>query len=367
MRAAVLEQPGQPIAIHDDVQIIEPRAGEVRVRVHYCGLCHSDYGFVEGSTPLPGPMIPGHEAAGVVDAVGPGVTHPAVGDKVVLTPAPPCGRCYYCVRGEHSLCVDAMGIMTCALPDGMTGLSRGDATVYRGCGVGGLAEYAITTAAGAVKIADDVPLEIACVIGCAVQTGVGAVLNTAGVEPGATVAIMGLGGIGMAAVQGARLAGATTIVASDPVAARRRAALDFGATHAVDPVNEDLHRLCMELTGHIGMDYAFETAGRAALAEQGLALTRSGGTTVCVGAPPIEESITIPHAVLFAATEKKLCGCMLGSCNSLRDIPRMINLWRRGLLDLEGMITSRRPLAEINEGFADLANSRGIRTVIEIG
>ncbi len=367
MRAAVLDQAGQAITVRDDVDIIDPRPGEVRVRVHYCGLCHSDYGFVDGSTPAPGPVVLGHEASGVVDAVGAGVTHLAVGDKVVLTPAPPCGKCYYCVRGEHSLCVDAIGIMTGTLPDGSTGLSHGDTTLYRGCGVGGLAEYAITTAAGAIKIDDDVPLEIACVIGCAMQTGVGAVLNTARVEEGATVLVLGLGGVGLATVQGARLAGATTIIASDPVAERREAALEFGATHAIDPTTDDLPALCQQLTGGIGLDYAFETAGRAALVEQGLQLTRSGGTTVCVGAPPLEESITIPHAVIFAATEKKLCGCMLGSCNSLHDVPRMIRLWKQGRLNLEGMVTSRRPLAEINEGFDDLANSRGIRTVIEIG
>jgi len=167
--------------------------------------------------------------------------------------------------------------------------------------------------------------------------------------------------------RGARIAGASTIIASDPVAQRRQAATAFGATHVIDPINEDLAALCLELTGGIGVDYVFEAAGKAMLVEQGINLSRMGGTTVCVGAPALEESITISPAVLFAATEKKLCGCLLGSSNSLFEIPRLIRLWKQGLLDMESMITSRRPLHEINQGFDDLANSRGIRTVIEIG
>lgn len=367
MRAAILPQANVPVTIENNVEIIEPRTGEVRVRVKYCGLCQSDLGFVNGKMPLGGPIILGHEASGIVESVGPGVANLVAGDHVILTPAPPCGQCYYCQRNEHSLCVNAMGILTNTLTDGSSGLSHNGETILRGLGVGGLAEYVITTATGAVKVDKDVPLDVACVIGCALQTGVGAVLNTAKVEAGATVLIMGLGGVGMATIQGARIAGATTIIASDPVAQRRQAATAFGATHVIDPINEDLAALCLKLTGGIGVDYVFEAAGKAMLVEQGINLSRMGGTTVCVGAPALEESITISPAVLFAATEKKLCGCLLGSSNSLFEIPRLIRLWKQGLLDMESMITSRRPLHEINQGFDDLANSRGIRTVIEIG
>jgi len=366
MRAAVLESAGQPLVVRDDVDIIEPRAGEVRVRVRFCGLCHSDYSIVSGSFPMPGPIILGHEAAGTVDCVGPGVTHLAPGDPVILTPLPPCGSCYFCLRSQHNLCVNGMSLATMALPDGETGLSRNGEKILRGVGVGALAEYVVTPASGAIKVDADVPLDVACVIGCAMQTGVGAVLNTAHVEAGATVLVMGLGGIGLAAVQGARLAGASVLIASDPLPERRAAALKFGATHAIDPVTDDLPGTVMRLTGGIGVDYAFEAAGKAALIETGIALTRSGGTTLCLGAPPLEENVTIPMVTIFASTEKKLCGCLLGSCNSPRDIPRLISLWRSGQLDLESMITHRRPLAEINEGFADLAAGRGIRTVIEI-
>jgi Zn-dependent alcohol dehydrogenase len=366
VRAAVLEQARQPITIYDDVEVIPPRPGEVQVNVKYCGLCHSDLGFVTGKAPLMGPMIPGHEASGIVSAVGAGVAHLAVGDHVVLTPAPPCGHCYYCQRGDHSLCVNAMSIMSGVLADGESGLSRNGQQILRGCGVGGLAEYVTLPATGAVKIDDDIPLEIACVIGCALQTGVGAVLNTAHMEAGATCVVLGLGGIGMAAVQGARIAGAAAIIASDPVAERRELASSFGATHVIDPVSGDLQALVMEVTDGIGVDYAFEAAGKAVLIEQGIQLTRMGGTTVMVGSPAFEEDLKVPNVVLMQAFGKNLCGCLLGSSNSLFEIPRLLRLWRRGLLDMEGMISSRRPLAEVNEGFADLEASRGIRTVIEI-
>ena len=366
MKAAVLEQARKAISIVDDVEVIEPRSHEVRVRVKYCGLCHSDLGFVTGKMPLMGPMIPGHEASGVVESVGPGVSHLEEGDHVVLTPAAPCGQCYYCQRNEHSLCVNAMSIMSGLLPDGTSGISRGGEALLRGCGMGALAEYVTLPATGAIKIDKDIPLEVACVIGCALQTGVGAVLNTAAVEPGATCVVMGLGGVGMATLQGARVAGASVIIASDPVPERREQARSFGATHVIDPVNEDLGAMVLELTDGIGVDYAFEAAGKAALIEQGVQLTRSGGTTVIVGSPALEENLTIPNVVLFQALEKKLCGCLLGSSNSLYEIPRLLCLWRHGLLDMESMITARRPLAEVNEGFADLEASRGIRTVIEI-
>jgi Zn-dependent alcohol dehydrogenase len=180
------------------------------------------------------------------------------------------------------------------------------------------------------------------------------------------VVVLGAGGIGLAAVQGARIAGAAVILVSDPVPSRREAALELGATHVVDPVAENLHATCLELSENIGMDYAFETAGVARLIEEGILVTRSGGTVVCVGAPPLDDGIEIPNVVLFAVSGKKLCGCLLGSSNSPRDIPRLIDYWRAGQLDMEAMITRRLPLEDINKGFDDLANSRGIRTVIDM-
>ena len=366
MRAALLENSGQPLSIVDDVDIRDPRPGEVKVRVKNCGICHSDLTVVDGAVPGALPLILGHEAAGVVEEVGAGVTSHVPGDPVVLTPCPPCGECYWCVRGEWSLCSNSTGIMTNTFPDGSTGLSREGETVYRGLNVAGFAEYTVTQAAGAVKIPEEVPLEIACVIGCAVQTGVGAALNTAKVVEGATVLVMGLGGIGLSVVQGARLAAASQIIVSDPVAERREAAKLFGATHQLDPNQDDVVTAARDLTGGIGVDYAFETAGVGALFQVGYQAARNGGSIVCVGAPPIADGITIAPAALHVISEKKVMGCLLGSCNSLREVPRLIHLWQAGRLDLESLITGRRPLAEINEAMDDMRTSRGIRTVLEV-
>jgi Zn-dependent alcohol dehydrogenase len=368
MKAAVLEAQGKPIAINRDVECAEPRAGEVKVRVMFCSLCHSDASVKNGVMgALAGPIILGHEAAGIVHSVGPGVSHLQPGDPVALTPVAPCGNCYYCQRRQPSLCINSQAIHTNTLPDGSTGFSRDGQPILRGLGVGGLAQYTIVLATGAVKIPAEIPLDIACVLGCAIQTGTGAVLNTAMVEPGASVLITGLGGVGIAAVQGARIAGATTIIAVDPLEERRQMALAMGATHTVDPLQEDLGALCFALTDGIGMDYAFETAGQAELIAQNVDLVRAGGDVICVGSPDIEQHLTLKHVVLFQALGKKLHGCLLGGCNAPYDIPRMVRLWQNGSLKLEDMVTRRRPLEEINEAFADLEAGVGIRTVLEIG
>jgi S-(hydroxymethyl)glutathione dehydrogenase/alcohol dehydrogenase len=364
MRAALLEAHGTPLAIVDDVQIDHPEAGEVLVRVHYCGLCHSDVSVVNSTTRSVVPIIVGHEAAGVVEAVGAGVTRVKPGDAVMLTPCPPCGHCYWCLRGEHSICVNSGAIASNAFPDGRTRLSRRGAVVHRGVGVGAFAEFVLIQEAGAVPVPADTPLEIACVIGCAVQTGVGAVLNCARVEEGATVLVMGLGGIGMSIVQGARLAGAARIIVSDPVSSRRDAAARFGATDAIDPTTTDVREEAIRLTG-VGVDYAFDAVGRAALVETGLWATRNGGTTVIVGAAPLEDTLTLTPALLML-TEKKLRSTLLGSSNSPFEIPRLLRLWRAGRLDLEGLVTRQRPLSEINEAIDDLDHGRGIRTVLAV-
>jgi len=364
MRAAVLEEAGKPLQI-SEVDIADPGPGQVRVKVTHCGCCHSDLSIVNGSFPAPMPIVLGHEAAGIVDAVGLGVTSHAPGDPVVLTPCPPCGTCYWCVRGEASSCVNSISIMTNQFLDGSTGLSLGDETVYRGVGLGGFAEYVLTPANGAVKVPEDVPLEIACVVGCAVQTGVGSVLNTAQVVEGATVLVMGLGGVGLSVVQGARLAAASRIIVSDPIAQRREIAGALGATDFIDPTSEDLVERVREMT-EVGVDYAFEVAGRGELISAGVMAARNRGTIVCVGAPPIQDAINIAPAALFVISEKKLMGTVLGSSNSLHEIPRLLSLYRAGRLDLDALITARRPLAEINEAMDDLEAGKGVRTVLTI-
>jgi Zn-dependent alcohol dehydrogenase len=312
------------------------------------------------------PIVLGHEAAGIVEAVGAGVSSHKRGDKVVLTPCPPCGTCYWCVRGEFSVCTLAMGVMTGAFPDGSTGLTRKGEKVWRGLNVAAFAEYTVTHAQGAVVVPRDTPLEIACVVGCAVQTGVGSVLNAARVEEGASVFVTGLGGIGLSVVQGARLANASLVIVSDPVASRREIAKSLGATHALDPYKDDVLAAVQQLTGGIGADYAFEAAGVAALVTQCFFAARIGGTIVVVGAPPLDQAVTLAPAALVASMGKKIRGTLLGDCNSVRDIPRLLALWRAGRLDLDALITSRRPLSEINEAVADLRAAKGIRTVLVV-
>jgi Zn-dependent alcohol dehydrogenase len=363
MRAALLEKNQQPLALVDDIDIEDPLPGEVLVKVSHCGICHSDLTVVDmpGSGQLP--QVLGHEAAGVVEDVGAGVTRLKKGDRVMLTPVPTCGACYYCTRNEPSLCVDGSNFMTGLRHDGTSPLSRNGEMVYQGFGLGGWGEYATVLERRAVKIDDDTPLEIACVIGCAIQTGVGAVLNTAQVEEGATVLVTGLGGIGVSIVQGARLANAARIIVSDPVAERRDYAANFGATDILDPTEDDVVAKALELTGGIGVDYAFDGAGHEKLIADCIAATRNGGTTTMVGAAMGTFEMPIP--AMFLTQGKTLKGCLLGSCNGHRDIPRFLALWRKGALDLESMITHRHPIADVNVGLDHMRVSHGLRHVLE--
>ncbi|MEX0767299.1 MAG: zinc-binding dehydrogenase [Microthrixaceae bacterium] len=364
MRAALFTQVGAPLELVSDLQLDAPRAGEVRVQVVACGVCHSDLSVTLGTFPLMGPTVLGHEAAGVVLELGEGVSSLQVGDHVILTPNAACGTCAYCLRGLHSVCSSSMVIATSMLPDGSSRLSRHGETVFHGLGVAAWADEIVVHANGAVRIDKDLPLDLACVIGCAVQTGVGAAINTADIEPGDSVVVLGAGGVGVCIVQGAAIAGAAQIIVSDPSESRREQAMRFGATHVIDPTREDVAAVTMALTG-VGADVAFEAVGSAALVEVGIACVRSGGTTVMVGAAPVDETIAF-SPVMAMFTEKKLVGSLLGSCWGPRDIPRLVALWRAGKLDLESMVTARRPLEEINEALADLEAGRGLRTVMMI-
>ena len=366
MKAAVLEAGRSPLALHDDVDVASPGPGQVVVRVTHCGVCHSDLTIIDSEAPGQLPIVLGHEAAGVVEAVGAGVRSVAPGDHVVAIAMAGCGRCYFCVRGEHTICPDARAGMAGVLADGTSPLSRHGQVVYRGLGVGGFAERMLTSENGVVRIDADVPLELAAVVGCALQTGVGAVLNAAAVEPGATVLVMGLGGVGISVVQGARLAGASRIIVSDPNGARRDAAAHFGATDAIDPTTDDVIATAMRLTNGIGVDYAFDAAGNATLVQAGVFATRPGGTTVMVGAPPADQALTINPAVLMIPLEKKLVGTLYGTGNPARNVPLLLGAWRRGQLDLESMVSYRRPLDEIGDALEDLRQGRGIRTVLTL-
>jgi S-(hydroxymethyl)glutathione dehydrogenase/alcohol dehydrogenase len=366
MRAALALAAHEPMVVVDDVVLDAPHTGEVRVQIDSCGMCHSDLSFLDGLLPGQFPMILGHEAAGVVTETGPGVTSIAEGQRVVLSFRPPCKRCYWCVRGEESLCAEGSKLISGRLADGGTRLSHNGAEVIRGIVVAGFAEQTVVPAAAVTALPDDIPLPVAALIGCAIQTGLGAVMNTAAVEVGATVVVSGLGGVGMSIVQGASIAGAAVIIGVDPVASRRELALRLGATAAVDPTDSDAVAVAREATDGIGVDYAFDAVGRADIVETLMKLTRNGGTTVMVGVPGPKDTVNV-RALIHNAYEKKLVGCYLGSARPDRDVDRAIRLWRAGRLDLEGMISRQVGLADINSAVDGMRTGDGLRWIVRPG
>jgi Zn-dependent alcohol dehydrogenase len=352
-----------PLEVVDDLEVADPAPGEVRVQVRNAGLCHSDLHYIDTpDSDMPLPVVLGHEVGGVVDAIGAGVTRLAPGDHVVLTALPGCGVCPPCVRGRTVQCRNIVEPLAPRRPDGTTGFTRRGQVVERGYGLGGFSELTIVRERSAVKVPDDVPLEVAAVTACAVTTGVGSVINTARVEEGETVLVMGLGGVGLSVVQGARLAGASQIIASDPVAERRAAAEKFGATDIVDPTVTDLVDAVMEATGGIGVDYAFDSVGSVPLLEQGMRATATGGGVVMVGIARGDFVVDPYQMILF---EKRLMGTMHGSCIMHRDAPRVLELWRRGYIDVESMITKHVTLENINDGLEALRSGSGLRTVVD--
>ena len=357
MRAAVLHSiDAETMDIRDDVEAVGPGPGQVRIRVRAAGVCHSDLSARNGGLPQPMPAILGHEAAGDVVEVGDGVTGLAEGDKVIVNWLPPCGACAACLRGQPYMCMTHV-IAAYIEPR----FKVGETPAFGMAGCGAFAEELVVPAEGAVKIADDVPYEVAALVGCGVMTGVGAVINTAKVEPGATVAVIGCGGVGIAAIQGARLSGAAVIVGVDPVEAKHEVARRFGATHAVHP--DKLGELSAELTGGEGFDYAFEVVGAPQTIRTAWGAARRGGTVVIVGAGRADQQVEFtPFELLFDG--KKMLASLYGAADVRRDYARMLGLWRAGLLDLEGMITQRLKLDDLDQGLAALGRGDVIRQVI---
>ena len=357
MRAAVLHSiDAEKMDLRDDVEAVGPGPGQVRVRVRAAGVCHSDLSARNGGLPQPMPAILGHEAAGDVVAVGDGVTGLAEGDKVIVNWLPPCGACASCLRGQPYMCMTHV-IAAYIEPR----FKVGETPAFGMAGCGAFAEELVAPAEGAVKIAGDVPYEVAALVGCGVMTGVGAVINTAKVEPGATVAVIGCGGVGIAAIQGARLSGAAVIVGVDPVEGKHEVARRFGATHAVHP--DHLGELSAELTGGEGFDYAFEVVGAPATIRTAWSAARRGGTVVIVGAGRADQQVEFtPFELLFDG--KKMLASLYGTADVRRDYARLLGLWRAGRLDLEGMITHRLKLDDLDQGLAALGQGDVIRQVI---
>jgi Zn-dependent alcohol dehydrogenase len=366
--AAVLDKIGVsgPFAVSKplrlaELELAEPRPGELLVKIDAAGLCHSDLSVVNGDRSRPTPMALGHEAAATV--VRPGDPDSAFrpGDRVVLAFLPACGECADCGSGHGYLCAPGAAANGAGrLLRGGHRLREGDHEVYHHLGVSAFATHAVIDQRSAVKVASDIPPQIAALFGCAVLTGVGAVLNTAQVRLGESVAVYGLGGVGLSAILGAVAAGAQPIIAIDPVASKRALALELGAALAVDP--SEAHDAIVELTGG-GADVVIETAGKAVVLAAAYKATRRGGRTVSVGLPNPSEMLSIP-AVSLVGDGKTLMGSYMGSSIPSRDIPRYIALWRAGRLPVDRLLTSVSPLSEINTLLDDLASGNAIRQIV---
>ncbi|MGW4250965.1 Zn-dependent alcohol dehydrogenase [Streptomyces sp. NRRL F-5702] len=358
MRAAVLHETGQEkLEVLDDVEAVGFGPGKVRLRIRATGLCHSDLSAMSGVLPQPAPFVPGHEGAGEVLDVGDGVTGLSAGDRVLVCWLPACGVCPSCRRGQTHLCLT--GFMNAGTPN----FKRPGGDVFGFAGTGTFAEEVVVDAACAVPVPDDVPFEIAALIGCGVTTGLGAAINTAQVEAGSSVAVIGCGGVGISAIQGARARGAAQIVAVDPVASRREAALRFGATEAVAP--GELDDAKQRITGGEGFDYVFEVVGRSATARTAYDTTRRGGTLCVVGAGAMDDHLQLNMFELFF-DEKRILPSMFGGGDVLRSYERAVALWRAGRIDLESMITHRVRLDGINDALDQMRTGESLRTCIEL-
>jgi Zn-dependent alcohol dehydrogenase len=360
-QAAVLWEPGRPVEILE-VDLASPKEGEVLVKIAACGVCHSDLHVVDGHLPEPVPLVLGHEAAGVVEAVGPGVQRLGRGDHVVLALVPSCGECAECLRGRPNFCeLGARMAAAGTLADGTSRLSMNGTPLHHFNSISSFAGHAVVPESAAVKIRDDVALDAVALIGCSVLTGYGAVANTAGVEEGATVAVWGCGGVGANVVQGARLAGAAQIVAVDTRPEKLELARTLGATDTVNAAEADPVGAVRDLTGG-GPDYAFEAIGSERAIQQAWEATRAGGTVVVVGIMPRGSSLTIDPWQLMS--EKTLKGTFLGSARIHEDVPRLVDLYEAGELELDRLVSRKLPLAELPEALDRLRAGDVVRQVV---
>lgn len=343
MRAAVVWDAGGPFTVHDDVVRRDPGPGEVVVRIRAAGVCQTDISLAQGLFGQTTPVVLGHEGAGEIVEVGPCVTTSAVGDRVVLTWVPACGRCYHCVRGETYICADRKRSSERG-GGAQVDLSVGGRPVQHGMGTATFARETVVGAHGVLPIPDDLPFEYAALLGCAVPTGLGAALNSAQVRAGETVVVAGCGAVGLSALEGAVAAGASAVVAVDPQESRRKVALDLGATAAYAPGDGEVTAL---VTG-IGFDVGIDAVGRSGTIRATWDAVRRGGRVVVVGAGKPDDLVTFSAQELFHE-EKRLIGSFYGSSDMVFEVPRMVALWRAGRLHLDRMVEGIVPLGRINE------------------
>lgn len=357
MKAAVLHRPGEPLTI-EEVEVDKPAAHEVLIRTAAVGVCRSDLHFVDGHYPHPMPCIPGHEAAGIVEAVGSEVRTVKPGDAVVTCLSAFCGHCEFCVTGRMSLC---LGGDTRRAKDQPPRLSMAGTPVSQMLNLSAYAEQMLVHEHACVAINPDMPLDRAAILGCAVTTGAGAVFHAACVRPGESVAVIGCGGVGLAAVNAARIAGAARIVAIDPVADKRALAATLGATDTIDASSESVVAELHELTRG-GVDHAIEAVGRPASGDLAVRALRRGGTATILGMMPLDHKVGL--AALDLLSGKKLQGALMGGNRFPVDIPRLVDFYMAGTLDLDTIIAQRIGLDRINDAFAALRQGDSLRSVV---
>ncbi|MGH3279018.1 MAG: NDMA-dependent alcohol dehydrogenase [Trebonia sp.] len=363
-RAAVLREVGKPFEVVE-LDLDEPKAGEVLVKFTASGLCHSDDHLRTGDIPVRYPIVAGHEGAGVVEAVGEGVTRLAAGDHVVASFLPVCGKCRFCARGQTNLCDYGRFLVDNCLPDGTFRYHEGATDFGQMCLLGTFSQRAVLSEASVVKIENDIPLIEASLVSCGVPTGFGTAVRAGEVKPGDTTIVYGVGGVGHNALQGASIAGARYVIAVDPVESKRGSALKFGATHAVATADE-AQALALELTWGVGADQALVTMGVVTedVVSAAFAAIRKRGTVVLTGlAGPASKTVNVSGFEL-SLFEKRLQGALFGSSNPFDDIPLMLDLYRAGKLKLTELITNRYTLDQVNQGYEDMLSGRNVRGVI---
>jgi alcohol dehydrogenase (nicotinoprotein) len=363
-RAAVLRDIGKPFEIVE-LDLDAPKTGEVLIKFAASGLCHSDDHLRTGDIPVRYPIVAGHEGAGTVEAVGEGVTRLAVGDHIVASFLPVCGKCRFCARGQTNLCDLGRFLVDNSLPDGTHRYHEGATDFGQMCLLGTFSQYAVLSEASVVKIEDDIPLELAALVGCGVPTGFGSAVKAGEVRPGDTTIVYGIGGVGVNALQGASIAGARYVIAVDPVAFKRESAATFGATHAV-ATPEEAQALALELTWGVGADQAIVTMGVVTeeIVSAAFDAVRKRGTVVLTGlAGPEKKTVNI-SGFMLSLFEKRLQGALFGSSNPFDDIPRILDLYRAGKLKLSELITTRYTLDQVNQGYEDMMAGKNIRGVI---
>lgn len=363
MKAAVLRAFGADLSI-EDVAIADPKDREVLVRIMATGVCSSDLSTIRGKTGSDLPLIPGHEAAGVVERVGPGVSKVQVGDRVVLSWAPNCGHCFYCHESHPTLC-DVYGAAAGqgALWDGTSRLGGNQPIHHYSC-ISSFAELAVVPETACIGIGKDIPFAVAAMVGCAVTTGFGAVVNDAAIKAGQSIAVLGIGGVGVNAIQAAALAGAETIIAIDINADKAAVARAFGSTHFINAGDADAVEQVKALTAGRGVDHAIECTGRPAAMGNAYAMTRPAGNVVIVGIAPLGTNLSIP-AIGFPGSKKRILGSIYGGGVPEQDINTILSLYRRGRLPLDAQIGERIGLEQVNDALGWLESGVLKRTIIE--